>query len=361
MFHFNINMYAVYEGLNLLLTFNLGTDETVQGFFTSIAYHLENKKWGSVYPIIMNKFYSGKLEQKDINNAIKEIKEIKQRLSEIDFSQMVFSMESVPEKKYLKEEEKITISLDDIFINNNREKMTDMILTVLESVKESKIPLYIGTYNYKELYDKKLSNTIERTKKKQKRNTIIKYIIYLLIVLIVKFTVTEQQFNGFIMKFIFSMIVAELLIYNRKKKIDNKVKESEKQQEIEYKYYAEPITLERNLMSSPFDRILDEIDCPRTFNDILTTLKAKKIENWQADIEKIHSDLGYSSEYIEIIIENFEHSREEFDTFEYYQIENIYKVIPKEKIEKFYDENDIYRIIKYDNHINLIVFNNLKK
>lgn len=359
MFRFNINMYAVYEDLNLLLTFNLGNDETVQGFFASIAYHLENKKWGSVYPTIMNKFYRGKLEIKDINNAIKEIKEIKQGLSKIDFSQIVYDLESVPEKKYLKE--KITISIDDMFINNKREKMTDMILTVLESVKKSKIPLYIGQYYYKELYDKKLLNTIKRTKEKQKRNTIIKYIIYLLIILIVKFAATEQQFNGFIIKFIFSMIVAESIIFNYKKKLDNKIKEFEKKQEIEYKYFPESITLERNLMSSTFDRILDEIDCPRTFNDILTTLKAKKIENWQLDMKKIHSDLGYSSEYIETIIEDFEYSSKEFDTFEYYQIENIYKVIPKEKIEKFYDENDIYRIIKYDNHINLIVFNNPKK
>lgn len=359
MFRFNINMYAVNENFKQLLKFNLGNDEMVKGFFTNIAYHLENKKWGSVYPTIMNEFYSGKIEQKDINNAIKEIKEIKQRLSEIDFSQIVFSMESVPEKKYLKEEENI-ISIDDMFINNNRQKMTDMILMVLESVKNSKNPLYIGKYYYKELCDKKLLNTIKSRKNNQKRNTIIKYIIYLIMVLIVKFAFPEQQFNGFIMIFILSVIVAESIFFYYKKNKNN-IKDSKNQQEIEYKYFPEPITLERNLMSSRFDRILDEIECPKTFNDILTTLKAKKIENWKSDMEKIHSDLGYSSEYIKIIIENFEYSSKEFDTFEYYQIENIYKVIPKEKVEKIYDENDIYRIIKYNNHMTLIIFNNLKK
>ena len=364
MFYFNINMYAIYEGSNLLLTFNLGNDETVKGFFNSIAYHLENKEWGSVYPVIMNKFYSGKLEQKDINSAIKEIKEIKQRLSEIDFSQMVFSMDSAPEKKYLKE--KIYTSLDDIFINDDREKMTDMILKLLESVKGGKFPLYIGTYYYHELFDKKLINTVKEIEKKEKRNTIIKYIVYLLIVLIVKFTATEQQFNDFIMKFIYSMIVAELLIYSRKKRINNKIKECEKEiesddYEYNFKYRVEPITLDRNLFSSPFDRVLDEIDCSRNFNDILTILKAKKIDNWQLDMEETHKDLGYDNKYIEITIENFEHGLNDFDIFEYYQIENIYNIIPKDKLENFYDENDIYRIIKYDNYINLIIFKNLKK
>lgn len=62
MFNFKINMYAIYEDLDIRVEFNLGNDEMVLGFFNSIAYHLENKKWGSVYPTIMNEFYKGKLE-----------------------------------------------------------------------------------------------------------------------------------------------------------------------------------------------------------------------------------------------------------------------------------------------------------
>ena len=69
MFNFKINMYVLYDELDLTAIFNLGNDEIVQGFFTSIAYHLENKKWGSVYPTIMNEFYRGKLEQKHIKKA----------------------------------------------------------------------------------------------------------------------------------------------------------------------------------------------------------------------------------------------------------------------------------------------------
>lgn len=363
MFDFKINMYAIYEDLDIKAEFNLGNNEMVKGFFNSIAYHLENKKWGSIYPTIMNEFYSGKLEQKHINKAIQEIKDIKQKLSKIDYTQMVFDMNSVPEEKFISEN--ISISLDDIFINNKREKMSDIILIVLKSIKKKKNPLYIGRYYYKELFDKKVIDTIENEKKKQKRNMIIKYTIYLIIVLIIKTIATEQQFNEFIIKFIFSMIIAEIVIFNSKKNIENKINEFDKKNEIKFnndepKIAIENITLERNLTSSTFDSILDEINCPMTVDGIIKTLKAKKIKKWQADIETIYNDLGHSKEYANKIIEDLEYNSQQFDKFEYYEIEDIYEVIPKEKIEWIYSESNIYRILLYDNYINLIIFYNQK-
>ena len=247
MFNFKINMYAVYDDLGITATFNLGNEEMVQGFFTSIAYHLENKKWGSIYPTIMNEFYKGKLEQKNINCAIAEIKDIKKKLSEIDASKIEFDMETeiIDNLSY----KKIYISLDDIFINSKKEKMTDIILKVLGSIRHKKVPLYLGEYYHKELYKSELIDIIEKTQKKQKIKGIIKYIIYLLIVIIVKLTAAEQQFIEFIKKFIFSMIVAELIIFNSKQKLKSKEKECEKQRELNLynnkpKMRVEKITLE---------------------------------------------------------------------------------------------------------------------
>ena len=85
------------------------------------------------------------------------------------------------------------------------------------------------------------------------------------------------------------MIVAELIIYNSKKKIDNKTKETEHERELilnngKPKMIVENITLERDLRSSYFDSILDEINCPKDFAKIIKTLDAKPIKKWQSDI-----------------------------------------------------------------------------
>lgn len=223
MFNFNINMYAIYDDLDMEASFNLGNEELVDAFFNSIAYHLENNKWGSVYPKIMNEFYKGKLEQKNINSAIVEIKDIKKKLSKINASKMITNIEiDIAEKLFY---EKMNISLDDIFINSKNEKMTDIMLKVLESIKNEQLPLYIGEYYRKELYEPEIYDIVEKTQKKLKRNNIIKYLIYLLIIIIIKLITTEPQFIEFLKKFIFSMVIAELIIFDHKRKIESKEKE----------------------------------------------------------------------------------------------------------------------------------------
>ena len=224
MFDYNINMYIIYDKLNFIAIFNLGDTEKVESFFNSIASEWENKKWGSIYPTIMNEFYKGKLEQNHINNAIYEIKDIKKKLKEIE----IYSPKSEEQNNTKK-----TMSLDDKYINNKNEKMTDTILKVLESAKNKKMPLYIGEYQLSTLDNSKLTEIISKNKKKQIIDNILKYTIYLLIVIIVKLTVTKQLFNEFIIKFVFFMIVAELINLRIKKKI--KSLQNKKQKETNYR------------------------------------------------------------------------------------------------------------------------------
>ena len=41
-----------------ILSFSLvGTSDLLHSFFANIAYHLENKNWGSKFPKIMNELY----------------------------------------------------------------------------------------------------------------------------------------------------------------------------------------------------------------------------------------------------------------------------------------------------------------
>ena len=77
MFNQKIMAYILSDEFDVMRGIEIGTEETVQSFFSTIAYNLENNNWGSVYPVIMNEFYNGKLEHKNIKKAINEIIEIK--------------------------------------------------------------------------------------------------------------------------------------------------------------------------------------------------------------------------------------------------------------------------------------------
>ena len=357
MIELKINMYATYENLDLVATFNLGYEHMVQSFFSTIAYNLENKKWGSVYPAIMKEFYKGKLEPNRIDYAIAEIKDIKNKLSQLNVSKMIYDFEKLDQLPLI--DPKLDIKIDDVYKNDNGERMTDIILKVLTTLRDKKIPLYIGEYYYQEISKPENINIIKKTQSKIKRNKIIKYIIYLLIILILKYTAPASDFNRFIKIFLFSIAVAELFNYHRKSIIKSKEKESlEKRLSRALtpspKIRIEKITFKRDLRSSTFDYTLDKIKCPQTFDGIKEKLKLKKIRKWQADLKKIHEELGYDINFAEEMIDDFK----KYEPFEYYEFDLNPEVISKELMGNIYNENNIHRILKTKNEIYLLIFKN---
>lgn len=60
--------------------YEIGSSDFLYAFFSTVAYNLENKKWGIRFPIIMKRLYLGKLETTDISSAIIELKMIQQGL-----------------------------------------------------------------------------------------------------------------------------------------------------------------------------------------------------------------------------------------------------------------------------------------
>lgn len=355
MFDLDINMYTNYADLDLRLSFNLGTEYMVQSFFSTIAYRLENNEWGSVYPVIMNEFYKGKLEQKNIIRAINEMKDIKRKLQKLEFSQLIWNIEELKEETPMKEN--LQIKLDDWFINNDRVRITDKIILVLESSQNKGFPIYIGKYYYNELDTSASINIINKKQKNLKIKKCLKYLFYLILALVIKIIVTEEQFLHFIKIYIFSMIIAELLEFNLKQRINTKVKESEQEKELllksdEPKMIIEKITTKRDLRSSTFDKMLDEMNFHISYSEIKKHLKLKRITNWQSDIENIYQELNYNPEYTIDIIEHFE----QIEKIKIYELKDISKIIPKEKRYNIYEDDYIYRIVENDKEMYIITF-----
>lgn len=64
--------------------YQIGRGDYLESFFSTVAYYLENKKWGYRYPIIMKQLYSGELSYKDADIAINELKSIRDSLKKIN-------------------------------------------------------------------------------------------------------------------------------------------------------------------------------------------------------------------------------------------------------------------------------------
>lgn len=60
--------------------YQIGNGDFLHSFFSTVSYNLEDKRWGSRFPVIMNKLYQGKINWADIDNAIEELNIIKNEL-----------------------------------------------------------------------------------------------------------------------------------------------------------------------------------------------------------------------------------------------------------------------------------------
>ena len=56
--------------------YQIGRSDYLDSFFSTIAYYLENKKWGSVYPAVMLQLYKGEVVSCETDKVIEELKHI---------------------------------------------------------------------------------------------------------------------------------------------------------------------------------------------------------------------------------------------------------------------------------------------
>lgn len=75
--------------------YQIGQGDFLHSFFSTVAYNLENKIWGSRFPIIMNELYQGKIEYKNINVALEELDMIKTELKSLSPQDVVWDIEDL--------------------------------------------------------------------------------------------------------------------------------------------------------------------------------------------------------------------------------------------------------------------------
>ena len=116
-----------------------GYSETLYSFFSTVCYNLENKEWGSRFPIIMNSLYYDEefgVKYEDIEEFQKEIKIIQDEFSKLKPKNAIWSFEDeifqIPKNKPNIDYD--AKSLESFYQNNFSKNIFDLFQIVLEDM-----------------------------------------------------------------------------------------------------------------------------------------------------------------------------------------------------------------------------------
>lgn len=73
----------------------IGTQDFLHAFFSTISHHLEPKGWGTKYPELMNELYQGKLDRQQAEKALQDIRQIREQLKSFPPSAVVWDNENL--------------------------------------------------------------------------------------------------------------------------------------------------------------------------------------------------------------------------------------------------------------------------
>ena len=124
--------------------FQVGSGSFLHSFFSTICYHLEQKKWGSKYPLLMNDLYNGCLDSGNLDDALSELEEIITKLGEIAPSEVIWDIEDLSQKPPWGDNisQEIT-NLGNYFVTSDGDDLITVLKSALQKAKELNMALTI--------------------------------------------------------------------------------------------------------------------------------------------------------------------------------------------------------------------------
>lgn len=75
--------------------YQIGSGDFLHAFFSTVAYNLENMKWGSRFPVIMKELYQGHLPKEHVDAAIGELAVISAELRDLSPDHVIWDIEDL--------------------------------------------------------------------------------------------------------------------------------------------------------------------------------------------------------------------------------------------------------------------------
>lgn len=117
--------------------YQIGHGDFLHSFFSTIAYNLENEKWGSRFPVIMNKLYQGKIERENTDKALEELSIIKKELQALSPEKIVWDIEDLSKQPpWGNDISKDITNLSNYFVTSDGNEFLTVFSHALEKAKE---------------------------------------------------------------------------------------------------------------------------------------------------------------------------------------------------------------------------------
>ena len=117
--------------------YQIGHSDFLHSFFSSVAYYLENRDWGSRFPVIMNELYQGKIKREDIDNAIEELNVIRKELQAFSPDKVIWDIEDLSKQPpWGSDISKDITDLSNYFVTSDGNDFLTVFLHALEKAKE---------------------------------------------------------------------------------------------------------------------------------------------------------------------------------------------------------------------------------
>jgi len=126
--------------------YQIGHGDFLYAFFSTVAYNLENGNWGSRFPVIMNELYNGKLDQKNIDNALEELSIIKKELQTFNLEKVIWDIEDLSKQPPWRNDiSKNITDLSNYFVTSDGNDFLTVFFHALEKAKEVDTGIEIKT------------------------------------------------------------------------------------------------------------------------------------------------------------------------------------------------------------------------
>lgn len=126
--------------------YTIGTADFLHAFFSTVCGRLENGKWGSRYPYLMNELYQGMLSAEHLAAGAEELVQIKKNLARFAPNQVIWDIDdrslTPPWGDNISDD--IT-DLSNYFVTSDGNDFLTVFSAALDKARELNVPLTIRT------------------------------------------------------------------------------------------------------------------------------------------------------------------------------------------------------------------------
>ena len=120
------------------MVYEVGAGNFFHAFFSTICFHLEDSKWGSVFPVLMNSLYQGNVPADLVSQALVELSKINGSLSQLGPDKVVWDINNLKLAPPWGDNISPSITnLSNYWVTSDGKELLSVLKSALEQAKET--------------------------------------------------------------------------------------------------------------------------------------------------------------------------------------------------------------------------------